>query len=70
MASHFISNCIHFRSQEFMRSIHRPVEDLFDKELLETISSDMEEDFMPGSLSHSPHIPILGSSPFFGCMSG
>lgn len=58
------------RSREIMSSVYRPLEDLFDKELLENCSSEMEEDFITGSLSHSPHIPILGSSPFFGCMSG
>lgn len=63
-------NILIFRSQELMSPIHRPAENLFDKELLETHSNDMEEDFIPGSLAHSPDFPILGTSPFFGCMSG
>lgn len=59
-----------FRSQEFMSPIHRPAINLLDKELLEFNSNDMEEDFIPGPLAHSPDIPVLGTSPFFGCMSG
>lgn len=62
-----LTNLNFFRSNMVINPIHRRVNELLCKDVPMNTAND-DDDFSPiGSLSQSPHVPVLSSSPFFGC---
>lgn len=62
-------NCVFFRSGKAIQPIHLKFKQLSEiNEAMESRGED-EEDLIPNgvALSNSPRVPILSSSPFFGC---